>query len=97
MRAAPGTDVLATLPVSRWGAVSGSSYAAAHVSGLLALLVELRSRRPLPASTLRTPLAAELAAGDDGRIDACASIARAAHSCTCACDTIAVMPSDTRR
>ena len=34
---APGTDVPTTLPGSRWGTVSGASYAAAHVSGLLAL------------------------------------------------------------
>lgn len=97
MRTAPGTDVLATLPVSRWGAVSGSSYAAAHVSGLLALLAELRARRPSPAATSRASLASELTAGDDGRIDACATIARVAHSCTCACDTMAGMPTDTRR
>lgn len=97
IRTAPGTDALATLPVSRWGAVSGSSYAAAHVSGLLALLMELRSRRPVPAGAARAPLASEIAAGDDGRIDACATIARASHSCTCACDTMAGMRSDTRR
>jgi subtilisin family serine protease len=97
IRTAPGTDVLATLPVSRWGAVSGSSYAAAHVSGLLALLAELRSRRPLPVGTSRPPLASELTSGDDGRIDACASVARVSHSCTCACDTMAGMPSETRR
>jgi subtilisin family serine protease len=95
MRSAPGTDVLTTLPVSRWGAVSGSSYAAAHVSGLLALVAELRSRRPLPVSATRAPLAAELVTGDDGRIDACASVARAAHSCVCSCDTMAGIPSGT--
>jgi subtilisin family serine protease len=97
LRGAPGTDVLATLPVSRWGAVSGSSYAAAHVSGLLALLAELRSRRPAPVGTSRVPLASELVAGNDGRIDACATVARVSHSCTCACDTMAGMPSQTRR
>jgi subtilisin family serine protease len=97
MRSAPGTDVLTTLPVSRWGAVSGSSYAAAHVSGLLALVAELRARRPLPVSTTRPPLGAEIVTGDDGRIDACASIAHAAHSCACTCDTMAGMPSGPHR
>ena len=29
-----------TVPVSRWAVVSGASYAAAHVSGLLALMHE---------------------------------------------------------
>jgi hypothetical protein len=41
---APGHDVPATLPGGRWGLVSGSSYAAAHVTGLFALL---RERTPL--------------------------------------------------
>ena len=94
---APGTDVITTLPASRWGPVSGSSYAAAHVSGLLALLVELRSRAPLSVGTNRPPLAADLVTGDDGRIDACASVARAAHACACTCATMAGMESGTRR
>ena len=39
---APGNDVLTTQPNSKWFAVNGSSYAAAHVSGLFALLIEKR-------------------------------------------------------
>ena len=31
-----------TMPGARWGMVSGSSYAAAHVSGMLALIGELK-------------------------------------------------------
>ena len=42
--AAPGRDVPTTLSGSRWATVSGASYAAAHVSGLLALMIELRRR-----------------------------------------------------
>jgi subtilisin family serine protease len=38
---APGADIPASLPGQRWGLVSGSSYAAAQVSGLLALMLEL--------------------------------------------------------
>lgn len=41
--AAPAVDIPTSLPGGRWGFVSGSSYAAAHVSGLAALLVELRN------------------------------------------------------
>ena len=42
---APGRDVPTTQPGGRWSLVDGSSYAAAHVSGLVALL---RERRGLP-------------------------------------------------
>ena len=45
MVARPGRDVPATLPGSRWAMVSGASYAAAHVSGLLALMLEAQARR----------------------------------------------------
>jgi len=38
--AAPGRDVPTTLPGARWGLVDGASFAAAHVSGLLALTQE---------------------------------------------------------
>jgi subtilisin family serine protease len=38
---APGADVPTCLPGARWGFVSGTSYAAAHVSGLVALLAQL--------------------------------------------------------
>ena len=52
--AAPGRDVPTTLSGSRWATVSGASYAAAHVSGLLALMIELqrgsgRASRPAAA------------------------------------------------
>lgn len=38
---APGTDVMTTLPAAEFGYLSGSSLAAAHVSAVAALLVEL--------------------------------------------------------
>lgn len=60
---APGRDLPAPLPGARWGFVSGSSYAAAQVSGLLALLRELGSRTVVTDT--------------EGRIDACATLARA--------------------
>jgi len=85
---APGTDILTTLPGSRWGAVSGASYAAAHVSGLLALIMDARSRNGSLRDGTRAPVAANLVPGADGRIDACATLAQASMSCGCACGPV---------
>jgi subtilisin family serine protease len=41
---APGRDIPAPLPGGRYGVLTGSSYAAAHVSGVLALIGELKPR-----------------------------------------------------
>ncbi|HEY2177136.1 MAG TPA: S8 family serine peptidase [Caulobacteraceae bacterium] len=60
---APGHDIPTTEPGGHWGLVSGASFAAAHVTGLMALM---RQRRRLGALTL-----VALRAGD---IDACASL-----------------------
>lgn len=91
---APGTDVLSTLPGSRWGIVSGSSYAAAHVSGLIALLVEARSRSgPL---RVRAPPRPDLVTSPDGAIDACATLDRAGVPCACDCAAAALADSATR-
>jgi subtilisin family serine protease len=81
MVAAPGSDVPTTLPGSRWGMVSGASYAAAHVSGLLALMLEVHAATKRVAA----PVASELVVAGDGRIDACASLQRAGASCLCDC------------
>jgi len=79
--AAPGRDVPTTLSGSRWATVSGASYAAAHVSGLLALMIELQQRSGRSAR----PAAADLVVQADGRVDACASLGRAGARCVCAC------------
>jgi subtilisin family serine protease len=42
--AAPGIEILTTVPNDGYDFVSGSSLAAAHVSGIIALLLELNSR-----------------------------------------------------
>jgi len=83
---APGTDVPTTVPGSRWASVSGASYAAAHVSGFVALMLEVHARsRRGTAAAAPAPVAADLVRLADGRLDACASLARAALACVCAC------------
>ena len=72
---APGRDVITTQPGGKWNVVSGSSFAAAHVSGLFALM---RARSPGAALTLVT------LQGNSG-IDACATLQRAASGCDCDC------------
>lgn len=66
---APGRDIPTTEPEGKWSLVSGSSYAAAHVSGLAALLRQLSAHRG-------AGLSAAAAMGPRGMIDACAAVAR---------------------
>lgn len=75
--AAPGRDVLTTQPGGRWYLVNGSSYAAAQVSGLVALLREQHEAPTQPV------LIATRASG--GKIDACATIVRTSAACDCEC------------
>ena len=74
---APGRDVPTTLPGARWNLVSGSSYAAAHVAGLFALM-----RERLPAHAV-PPSIASVVSFSSGEIDACATLIRVAGSGTC--------------
>ncbi len=71
---APGHDVPTTQPGGRWFLVNGSSYAAAHVSGLVALLRQKGHSAVISLVSER-----------NGAIDACATLVRAAHGCDCAC------------
>jgi subtilisin family serine protease len=71
---APGRDIPTTEPGGRWFLVNGTSYAAAHVSGLIALT---RERRP--------GLAVQLVTARGGMVDACATLARARPRCECDC------------
>jgi subtilisin family serine protease len=93
---APGTDIPTCLPGARWGFVSGASFAAAHVSGLIALLAQLQpsaSAEQLKRNIVLAhdgPVLAHATnrapdPGADASIDACATIARAAGACTCSC------------
>ena len=84
--AAPGVDVLAAEPSGRYAFSSGTSIAAAHVSGLVALILEKRpDLTPDGVRRLLTDSAFDLGVkGRDpvfgaGRIDAPAALARAAQ------------------
>ena len=70
---APGRDVPTTQPGGRWFLVNGSSFAAAHVSGLFALI---RQRGSVLSPTL---------VAQRGYVDACATMAYAGLNCDCAC------------
>jgi subtilisin family serine protease len=91
---APGADIPTCVPGGRWKLVSGSSYAAAHVAGLAALLAQLTS----PAAT-----AAQLrqagggGAAPAGKMDACAALSRAAAACVCQCPSIAATTNASSR
>jgi hypothetical protein len=67
---APGQDVPTTEPGGRYAMVSGSSYAAAHVSGLVALLRERGRGRGAAILVTFKP--------GGGPIDTCATLKRAA-------------------
>jgi hypothetical protein len=79
---APGRNVPTTQPGPHWNLVNGSSYAAAHVSGLFALLRE-RSPATRGASSLVAAHAGY--GGGGGTIDACATLLRATGPRECAC------------
>jgi hypothetical protein len=74
---APGEDVPTTQPGGKWSLVNGSSYAAAQVSGLVALVREHRDTPPRPL------LVALLPTG--GPVDACATVSHADKPCDCIC------------
>ena len=86
---APGRDVPTTQPGGRWFLVDGSSYSAAHVTGLFALLDQHGGRARGPAALVTQ--------GSSGEIDACASLLHAAAPChDCACARPPKGPADAR-
>jgi subtilisin family serine protease len=84
---APGRDIPTTMVGQKWGFVAGSSFAAAHLTGLVALLRELAPN--LQPQQIREALAAaaipSLAGDHHAIVDACAAVARIAGTCACAC------------
>jgi len=84
---APGRDVPAPVPGKQWGFVSGSSFAAAQVTGLVALLRELAPNVQL--QQVREALAAQpspnIARQHRPMVDACAAIAAIGGACACSC------------
>ena len=73
---APGRDVPTTQPGGRWYLVNGSSFAAAHITGLLALLREERGNAASSAA---------LARSSSGVVDACATLVGTSEDCDCSC------------
>ncbi|HEV8694696.1 MAG TPA: S8 family serine peptidase [Lysobacter sp.] len=94
--AAQGRGIPTTTANGGWNLVSGSSYAAAQVTGLVALLRELSPR--LGGAELRDALVSPTPLGLSPRrppsIDACAAVARVSHRCACDCAarTVSTMP-----
>lgn len=83
---APGHGIPTTAPGGGWTLVDGTSYAAAHVSGLLALMNE---RQPAGANAL--------VRARGGSLDACASLTAANHMCSCDCAEPRRAAADERR
>ena len=84
---APGRDIPTTAPDGRWNFVSGTSYAAAHVTGMVALLDELRpsmSAAQIREHMIKAGLDTAGGAGTEG-VDACATIGRITGNCPCSC------------
>jgi subtilisin family serine protease len=86
--ATPGTDILTTFPQARYDFVSGNSFAAAHVSGIVALLLELKpALRAMDASTIL-----QRAMRGDGSVE----VARPELTIVNACEAIRQLRQDAR-
>jgi len=81
--AAPGVEIMTTMPEERFNVFSGTSMAAAHVSGVVALLLQLSPRAsPEDVQRILEETAGDLGVpGKDrlfgsGRVDACRAVNR---------------------
>jgi subtilisin family serine protease len=70
--AAPGRDIPTTEPGGKWYLVNGTSYAVAHVSGLIALVREHHGQ-------------IAISRGATGNVDACATLLGTSRRCDCSC------------
>jgi subtilisin family serine protease len=84
---APGRDIPTTLPGKRWGFVGGSSFAAAEVAGLVALLLELApGQKPQQVlAILGNSGTLDTTSRRRTSIDACAAVATILGECACGC------------
>ena len=82
---APGHDIPATVPGGGYQLVSGTSFAAAQVSGLYALLRELEQNTAAPR-------AIKVALAGQGHRDTCAAFAQMTGACVCTCPDPAADP-----
>jgi len=83
---APGRDIPTTVVGRSWGFASGNSFAAAHVSGLVALLREVAPRaRPADVREFLSTASPIGVADAAPRVDACTAVAKARQSCVCEC------------
>ena len=87
---APGRDIPTAVPGGRWQMANGSSFSAAHISGMMALIGQLRPE--LNLVQLRAALVADRARPNPG-VDLCATVTGLTGTCTCACN--AGLPSTT--
>jgi|SRR6516225_7729868 hypothetical protein len=96
---APGRDLPTTLPGDRWGLVSGSSFAAAQVTGLVALLFDLAPDQKPREIRENLTLSGVLVSSPRRNVivDACAAVARTAGACACGCSLARSGPSTTER
>jgi subtilisin family serine protease len=87
---APGKDIPTTLPGRRWGLVSGSSFAAAEMAGLIALLLDLApDQKPQQIrETLAHSKATPSSPDRHAIVDACAAVARTMGACACGCSMV---------
>ncbi len=86
MIVAPGRDIPSTLPGGRWDFVTGSSFATAEVSGIVALLYQLSPGiAPSQVRTALLPAATQNAVDRPPLLNACAAIARTTGTCACGC------------
>jgi hypothetical protein len=95
---APGERVLTTTPHASYGFVSGSSFATAHVTGVVALLLESSpGLKPKDIHRLLHRHTSGTASGRGPMLDACGLLASvsASNDCRC-CETVASPPARRR-
>ena len=96
---APGEQILTTTLNAGFAFVSGSSFAAAHVSGIVALLLESSpGLKPNDVSALLHRYAGESSASGRGlSVDACLALASLSANRTCGCCSEVATPPAPRR